>query len=85
MLVMPNQCRVAIAGASSLRGKELAAVLDERGFPSTDIRLLDEEVAEGALTEAGGEPVVIRGVEEDSFQGVRFAFFAGTREFTRLH
>ncbi len=81
----PNYCRVAIAGASSLRGKDLAAAMDERSFPATDLRLLDDEVIEGRLTEAGGEPVVIEGVDEDSFAGVRFAFFTGSREFTRRH
>ena len=70
--------RVAIVGASSLRGKELKQVLEDRSFPSTDILLLDESVMAGTLTEAGGEPTFIRALEEDSFEGVSFAFFAGT-------
>jgi aspartate-semialdehyde dehydrogenase len=70
--------RVAIVGASSLRGKELKQVLEDRNFPATDIVLLDESVMAGTLTEAGGEPTFIRALEEDSFDGVRFAFFAGT-------
>jgi aspartate-semialdehyde dehydrogenase len=85
MTFPPNFCRVAIAGASSLRGKDLAAAMEERSFPSTDIRLLDDEVIEGTLTEAAGEPVVIEGVDDESFTGVRFAFFTGSREFTRRH
>ena len=32
----------------------------------------------GTLTEAAGEPTFIRALEEDSFEGARFAFFAGT-------
>ena len=55
---LTNAFRIAIAGASSLRAKELATVLEERSFPATDVRLLDDEVIEGTLTEAGGEPVV---------------------------
>lgn len=70
--------RVAIVGASSLRGKELKQVLEDRSFPATDIVLLDESVMAGTLTEAGGEPTFIRALEEDSFDGVHFAFFAGT-------
>ncbi|MGH9794301.1 MAG: Asd/ArgC dimerization domain-containing protein [Candidatus Acidiferrales bacterium] len=77
--------RIAIAGAASLRGKEVASVIEESGFPPVDLRLFDDEVAEGVLTEAGGEPVVIRSVDEDSFAGVRFAFFTGSPAFTLRH
>jgi aspartate-semialdehyde dehydrogenase len=72
--------RVAIVGASSLRGKELKLVLEERNFPASDIVLLDESVAAGTLTEAGGEPTFIRALEEDSFERARFVFFAGSSE-----
>jgi aspartate-semialdehyde dehydrogenase len=77
--------RVAIVGASSLRGKELKELLDERAFPAGEIRLLDEEVAVGTLTEAGGEPVIIGLLDEESFEGMRFVFFAGGRETARQH
>lgn len=69
--------RVAIVGASSLRGKELKQVLEDRNFPAEEIVLLDESVAAGILTEAGGEPTFIRALDEDSFDRVRLAFFAG--------
>src|SRR5215469_15017396 len=69
--------RIAIVGASSLRGKELKQVLEDRNFPAEEIVLLDESVMAGTLTEAGGEPTFIRALEEDSFNKVRFAFFAG--------
>ncbi len=68
-----------------MRGRDLSAALEERGFPATDIRLLDDEVVDGTLSEAGGEPVVIQGVDEESFEGVRFAFFAGDAELTSRH
>jgi|SRR5580704_258271 aspartate-semialdehyde dehydrogenase len=71
--------RVAIVGASSLRGKELKLVLEERNFPASDIVLLDEPVVAGTLTQAGGEPTVIRALDEESFEGARFAFFAGSQ------
>jgi len=71
--------RVAIVGASSLRGKELKLVLEERNFPASDIVLLDEPVVAGTLTEAGGEPTFIRALDEESFEGARFAFFAGSQ------
>ena len=70
--------RVAIVGASSIRGKELKLVLEDRNFPASDIVLLDEPVAAGTLTEAGGEPAFIRALDENSFEGAQFAFFAGS-------
>ena len=74
---LPNSNRVAIVGASSLRGKELKLVLEDRNFPADEIILLDVSVMAGTLTEAGGEPTFIRELEADSFEKVRFAFFAG--------
>lgn len=73
-----NHHRVAIVGASSLRGKELKQVLEDRHFPASDIVLLDEGVLTGTLTEAGGEPTFIRALDAESFEGARIAFFAGT-------
>ena len=69
--------RVAIVGASSLRGKELKSVLEDRRFSASDIVLLDVSVMAGTLTEAAGEPTFIRALEEDSFDGVSFVFFTG--------
>jgi aspartate-semialdehyde dehydrogenase len=74
----PKITRVAIVGASSLRGKELTVVLEDRNFPASDIILLDESVMAGTLAEAGGEPTFIRALEQDSFEGARFVFFAGS-------
>jgi aspartate-semialdehyde dehydrogenase len=70
-------CRVALVGASSLRGKELKQTLEDRSFPASDIVLLDESLMAGTLTEAAGEPTFIRALDEDSFEDVRFAFFVG--------
>lgn len=72
-----NLPRVAIVGAGSLRGKELKQILEDRSFPASDVVLLDETVMAGTLTEAAGEPTFIRALDEDSFEGVRFAFFTG--------
>lgn len=70
--------RIAIVGASSLLGKELKRVLEDRNFPSSEIILLDTSESAGTLTEAGGEPTFIRTLEEDSFEHARFAFFTGS-------
>src|SRR5713226_730567 len=73
--------RIVIAGASSLLGAELKSLLEESKFAGWDLRLVDEEMAAGTLTEAGGEPAVIQPVEEGSFEKARFVFFAGSPGF----
>lgn len=77
--------RIVIAGASSLLGAELKSLLEQGRFALSDFRLLDEELAAGTLTEAGGEAVVIQPVEEDSFQRARFIFFSGSAGFTKAN
>jgi aspartate-semialdehyde dehydrogenase len=74
--------RMVIAGASSLLGVELKSLLEESRFAGWDLRLLDEEVAAGTLTETGGEPAVIQPVEEGSFDRARLVFFSGSEKFT---
>jgi aspartate-semialdehyde dehydrogenase len=77
--------RIVIAGASSLLGVELKSLLEESRLADWDFRLLDEEVAAGTLTEAGGEPAVIQPVEEGSFEKARFIFFTGSPSFTKVN
>ena len=79
-----NSQRMVIAGASSLLGGELKSLLEESRFAGWDLHLVDEELAVGTLTEAGGEPAVIQRVEEDTFRGARITFLAGSSEFGRL-
>lgn len=75
--------RIVIAGASSLLGSELKSVLEESRFAGWDLRLVDEVVAAGTLTEAAGEPTLIQRVEEDSFHGARYAFLTGSTTFAK--
>jgi aspartate-semialdehyde dehydrogenase len=77
--------RIVISGASSLLGAELKSLLEESKFAGWDLRLVDEEVAAGTLTEAGGEPAVIQPVEEGSFDRARLIFFTGSTEFSRAN
>lgn len=77
--------RLAIAGASSLRGRELKQMLESGRFSASQIRLVDEEIAAGTLTEVAGEPAVVQPADEESFEGVRVAFFAGSPAFAARH
>jgi len=42
-----NFYRLAIVGAASLKGKEVADVLNDRNFPSIDVKLLDDDESLG--------------------------------------
>jgi aspartate-semialdehyde dehydrogenase len=80
-----DSLRVAIAGAASLRGQDLKAWMEESGFPAGEVRLFEEEPLAGTLTGVAGEAAVIQSIEEGSFDGLQFIFFAGSRAFAREH
>lgn len=75
--------RIVIAGASSLLGSELKTVLEESRFAGWDFHLVDEEIAAGTLTEAGGEAALIQRVEEGTFHGAPYAFLTGSTAFAK--
>ena len=85
MKVARSVRRIAIAGASSLVGNELKQLVEEGRFADADLRLLDEEILAGTLTEAGGEPTVVQAVEEDSFRHADIVFFTGSPGFAQKH
>jgi aspartate-semialdehyde dehydrogenase len=75
--------RAAIVGAGSLKGKEVAEMLNERNFPAADIRLLDDDEALGQLEAMGDEISFIQRVRAEQFEHVDFTFFASDQESTR--
>ena len=75
--------RVAIVGAATLKGRELKEVLTDRNFPTTDIRLLDDEESLGQLQTIGEEPTFIQSVLPEHLENVDFTFFASDENFTR--
>lgn len=77
--------RVAIVGASSLKGKEVKEVLEEGPLAAADIRLLDDEESLGQLDSVGDEATFIQSVQAEQFLGVDLAFFASDEDFTRRH
>jgi aspartate-semialdehyde dehydrogenase len=78
-----NLYRAAIVGAASLRGKEVAEMLNERNFPAADIRLLDDDESMGQLEAMGDEISFIQRVRAEQFENVDFTFFASDEETTR--
>src|SRR5580698_4228679 len=75
--------RVAIVGAGSLQGKELSEVLNDRNFPSLDIKLLDDDESLGKLESVGDEVTFIQKVRADEFRNIDFTFFAADPESAR--
>jgi aspartate-semialdehyde dehydrogenase len=75
--------RAAIVGAGSLKGKEVAEMLNERNFPAADIRLLDDDESLGQLEAMGDEISFIQRVRAEQFEHVDFTFFASDQDSTR--
>jgi aspartate-semialdehyde dehydrogenase len=80
-----NLYRVAIVGAATLKGKEIAEILRERNFPAVDVRLLDDDESLGRLEAVGDEMNFIRSIRSEQFERVDFAFFASDPGSTRNH
>jgi aspartate-semialdehyde dehydrogenase len=78
-----NSYRLAIVGAGTLKGKEVADVLNDRNFPSLDVKLLDDDESLGKLEAVGDELTFIQNVRTEQFQNVDFTFFAADLESTR--
>ena len=78
-----NAYRVAIVGAATLKGKEVAEVLNDRNFPSLDVKLLDDDESLGQLETMGDEVSFIQSVRAEQFDKVDFTFFASDPQCTR--
>jgi len=78
-----NLYRVAIVGASSLKGKEVAEVLNDRNFPAVDVKLLDDDESLGRLETMGDEITFIQSVRTEQFDHLDFTFFASDQNGTR--
>jgi aspartate-semialdehyde dehydrogenase len=81
--------RIAIVGASSLAGKELADELGESLLAASDVTLLDDEEfageTVGQVASVGDEATVIQTIDETSFERMDFVFFAGLPQTTRKY
>jgi aspartate-semialdehyde dehydrogenase len=75
--------RVAVVGAASLRGKEVAEVLNDRNFPAVDVKLLDDDESLGQLETMGDEVTFIQRVRNEQFDHLDFTFFASDQTSTR--
>ena len=77
--------KIAIAGASTLLGKELKDVISESTLAAATFTLLDQDDALGQLDQVGDEITFVQPIDSDSFEHVDFTFFCGTEGLTRRH
>ena len=77
--------KIAIAGASTLLGKELKDVVSESALAAETFTLLDEDDSLGQLDQVGDEITFVQAIGSDSFEHVDFTFFCGSEALTRRH
>ncbi len=77
--------KIAIAGASTLLGKELKDALSESPLAGASFTLLDDEQGQGQLDQVGDEVTFVQAFEPDSFEKTDFTFFCGSDAMTRLY
>ena len=76
---------VAVVGATGAVGSMMLRVLEERGFPVSELRPLASARSEGRTVEYLGKPFTVHTLTADSFEGVDIALFSAggqrSREF----
>jgi aspartate-semialdehyde dehydrogenase len=77
--------KIAIAGASTLVGRELKDALSESPLAAANFVLLDEEEAQGKLDQVGDEITFVQAIALDAFERMDFTFFCGSEDLTRKH
>ena len=77
--------KIAIAGASTLLGRELKDALEESPLAAANLVLLDDEAVHGQLDQVGDEVTFVQAIGADAFERVDFTFFCGTEDLTRKH
>ncbi|MBE9030765.1 aspartate-semialdehyde dehydrogenase [filamentous cyanobacterium LEGE 11480] len=69
---MGQSYRVAILGATGAVGTELLALLEERNFPLSELKLLASPRSAGKKLKFKGEELTIEAVSESAFEGMDF-------------
>ena len=75
--------RVAIVGATGVVGGTVRRILEERGFPLAELRLLASERSAGRRLPFRGAELEVQALGADSFAGVDLAFFAAGGDVSR--
>ncbi|MHB9004167.1 MAG: aspartate-semialdehyde dehydrogenase [Coriobacteriia bacterium] len=74
--VMPSRPVVAVAGATGAVGIEMLKVLEDRGFPASEVRALASSRSVGKRLPYRGGELEVSEMTEESFSGVDIALFS---------
>lgn len=75
--------RVAVVGATGAVGGTMLRVLEERGFPVTELRPLASARSAGRELDYLGQPVFVQTLTEDAFDGIDIALFSAGGDRSR--
>ena len=75
--------RVAVVGATGAVGGMMLRVLEERGFPVTELRPLASSRSAGRELDYLGQPVFVQTLTEDAFDGIDIALFSAGGDRSR--
>jgi aspartate-semialdehyde dehydrogenase len=67
---------VAVVGATGAVGSTMIRVLEERGFPVTELRPLASARSAGKVIDYLGKPFEVQELTENSFEGIQIALFS---------
>lgn len=71
--------RIGVVNPEALVGKEILALIRERGFPAEEVRLIGTSTGDDrTLMEGIDEPVLVRPADEGEFAGLDIVFFCGS-------
>ena len=80
---MPARPVVAVAGATGAVGVEMLKVLEQRGFPASQVRALASSRSAGKRVPFAGGDIVVEEMTEASFEGVDIALFSAGADVSR--
>lgn len=75
--------RIAVVGATGAVGGTMLRVLEERGFPVTELRPLASSRSAGRELDYLGRPVFVQTLTEDAFDGIDIALFSAGGDRSR--
>lgn len=77
--------RVAVVGATGAVGGTMLRVLEERGFPVTELRPLASPRSAGRQLDYLGKPIHVEALTDDSFDGIDIALFSAGGDRSRTY
>lgn len=75
--------KVAVVGATGAVGGTMLRVLEERGFPVSELRPLASARSAGRQLDYLGRPVYVETLTEDAFEGIDIALFSAGGDRSR--